>query len=369
MSGNSQSMEARRESGVVASADSGAGGAGGAAPGALSGSWGSSMEIPEGFGSIPGGDATRGGSDGGAAVLGLEAGRLSPNGGFGRGAGPSDSALTQSGTFPCSTSTQDTLGGIGTIETMETDQDLGKRRSRSRIPLSYRPGATPPSLNKPLAIHGGNEMEVEDSAGLSPGGREVRMGLFTQTQKVSTPPGEARQDLDRVADRVARRNSQSPPTQDTEILFSSTMKKPVFEYSNEYAEDGFTGNQNEIPANLALNNPIGVQRELKRNELPWSLDGWQLDDKGCLVSQSTGERRKLDQFQRAFWKRREKNLIRVEKRRREAKEEAIRRAAEIKNRMEKRKRESEEASRTLDLHKKGRLETVDPRDQEELDPE
>ena len=123
-------------------------------------------------------------------------------------------------------------------------------------------------------------MEVEDSAGLSPGGRMVRTGLFTQSQQADpplTPPGEARQALDRVAYRVERQISQSPPTQDAEILFSSTIKEQDFEHSNEYAEDGFTGNPNEIPANLALNNPIGVQKGLKRNELPWAFDGWTLD--------------------------------------------------------------------------------------------
>ena len=80
-----------------------------------------------------------------------------------------------------------------------------------------------------------------------------------------------------MAHRVERRISQSPPTQDAEILFSSTIKEQDFEHSNEYAEDGFTGNPNEIPANLALNNPIGVQKGLKHNELPWAFDGWTLD--------------------------------------------------------------------------------------------
>ena len=83
---------------------SGAGGVGGAVSGAKSGSWdSSSMEIPEGFGSFEGGEATRSGTVGGTAVSGGGQGRLSPNGGFGGGAGPSGTALELGGGFPCST--------------------------------------------------------------------------------------------------------------------------------------------------------------------------------------------------------------------------------------------------------------------------
>ena len=127
--------------------------------------------------------------------------RVYRNLGFGGGSGPSGAALELSGVFPCSQTTsgnnQDTLGGIEMeTEEMETDQDqLSNRQPRSRMPLCHGPGGTPPSLAKKLTVFGGNsnvENDVnegeEGSMVLSPGGRVVSTGLFSQSLTASTPP-------------------------------------------------------------------------------------------------------------------------------------------------------------------------------------
>ena len=370
MSGNNQSVEARGESDVVRDGGSGAG----------------VVEMDHsGVGGGAGGNGTRAGLDGGSVAFGggsgMEGdswrdstGSLSPNGGFGRekevtaglsgfGRADGNSILEGEGAWPCSQDIRQdsTLGGtsIGRI-----GDDISTRQPGNRGPVNFGPGATPPSLAKPLAIHGGtNLMDFEeDSAGFS-GSRVIRGGLF-QSQQVDPPRGSK---AGHRPGGIPGRETEQPTLLETEFLFTSTINTD-FEHSNEYAEDGFPGNPDEIPANLALNNPIGMKKDLRRNQLPWAVDGWGLDDTGYLVS-TQGERRKLDQYQRNFWKRREKNLRREEERRRKAKAVAMERAAEVVTRMEKRKRESDEASRTLDLHKKGRLEIVDARDQEGLDPE
>ena len=139
-----------------------------------------------------------------------------------------------------------------------------------------------------------------------------------------------------------------------------------FNHSAYYLEDDFNGNLAEIPAKLALNNPIGRQpRQLTPHELPWACDRWNMDNSGDLIMDKA-ELKKLDQYQPNFWKSREKNLKRDEDRI-VAKELVIKRAEEIRQRLENRKRDrSEDASRTLALHKKGRVDT-EIRDQEGLD--
>ena len=134
-------------------------------------------------------------------------------------------------------------------------------------------------------------------------------------------------------------------------------------------EDDIPGDAGLVPANLALNNPIGRQPRDRRMELPWARDGWHMDDKGNLVSER-GERLKLDQYQRNFWRKREKNLRRDEDRRRKQLDKARELAAAAQERMEKRKRErSEEASRSLVLHKKGKHENEDPVTESEKEKE
>ena len=241
-------------------------------------------------------------------------GSLSPNGGFGNGeaAGLSgfgtakgDSIQEGDGAWPCSRNTRQdsTLGG--TID--RVGEDLSNRQPGSRIPV-YRggPGATPPSLAKPISVYNrGTDSEnkelAETSVGLSP----VARGIFDSQQALPPPSGGSK-----VGDRRGGIHIKTPipPTpRETEALFTSTHRLE-FDHSSFYMEDDIPGNAGHVPANLALNNPVGRQpRELRPGELPWARDGWQMDTSGNLVAE-WGERRRLDQYQRNFWRKREKKL-------------------------------------------------------------
>ena len=158
-----------------------------------------------------GGSGARTGLDGGPAVSGEDgakgdswrdsrSGSLSPNGGFGSGkseaAGLSgfgtakgDSIQEGDGVWPCSrnnTRQDSTLGS--TID--RVGEDLSNRQPGSRIPV-YRggPGATPPSLAKPISVYNRgtsseNKELAEASAGLSPGAR----GIFNNSSQQADPP-------------------------------------------------------------------------------------------------------------------------------------------------------------------------------------
>ena len=217
------------------------------------------------------------------------------------------------------------------------------------------PGATPPSLARPISVFSrGTEFEnvdrAESSAGLSPGGRVAR-GIFSIPSRKADPPLSPPTDgskVDRRPGGIPTKTPLPPTPRDAEALFTSTGNSE-FDHSSFYMEDDIFGDAGLVPAKLALNNPIGRQPRDRRMELPWARDGWQMDDKGNLVSER-GERLKLDQYQRNFWRKREKNLRRDEDRRRKQLDKAKELAAVAQERLEKRKRErSEEASRIKTL--------------------